>query len=42
MLKQEFQDKEPYSTKQKPQGVLLFLSRPMIILLISPARENNS
>lgn len=28
--------------KQKPQGVLEFLSSPMMIFLISPAREKSS
>ena len=32
----------PYNTKQNPQGVFVFLSRPMIIFLISPTRENSS
>ncbi len=31
-----------YSTKQKPQGVFLNLSSPIITLLTSPQRENNS
>lgn len=31
-----------YSTKQNPHGVFLALSKPIIIRLTSPARENNS
>ena len=33
---------EPYNTKQKPQGVFEFLSNPIMIFLISPAREKSS
>ena len=33
---------DPYNTKQKPQGVFEFLSNPIIIFLISPAREKSS
>lgn len=31
-----------YSIKQKPQGVLVYLSRPIMILLTSPHLENSS
>jgi hypothetical protein len=34
--------KGTHSTKQKPQGVLLFLSSPMMIRLTSPTRLNSS
>ena len=31
-----------YSTKQNPQGVFLYLSRPIMMRLMSAARENSS
>lgn len=36
------QNQKGYSTKQKPQGVFLILSRPMTILLTSPHLEKSS